>query len=100
MLILRATLNQWAKNIVKAMNETGVKRIIAISSRRIYDSPLRSVLIPYKKLGDVIESSDLDYTKLKPTRFTNVNGVDYEISIEKSERKAPLISRKSIAAFI
>jgi len=40
------------------MQETGVKRIIAISSIGIYETPLRSVLIPYRKLADIIESSN------------------------------------------
>jgi uncharacterized protein YbjT (DUF2867 family) len=55
-----------ARNIVQAMQETGVKRVIAISSIGIYDTPLKSVLIPYRKLADVIEASGLDYTILRP----------------------------------
>ncbi|MFY9154249.1 MAG: NAD(P)H-binding protein [Prolixibacteraceae bacterium] len=46
---LAGNLGPMAQNIVKAMNETGVKRIIAISSIGIYDSPLRSVLVPYRR---------------------------------------------------
>jgi len=68
------------KNIVKAMQETDVKRIIAISSIGIYESPLRPVLIPYRKLADVIESSGLDYTILRPDWFTNANEVSYSIT--------------------
>jgi hypothetical protein len=41
---LAGDLGAMAKNIVKAMEETGVKRIIAISPIGIYDAPLRSVL--------------------------------------------------------
>lgn len=54
-----------ARNIVKVMNEKGVKRIIFISSIGIYDTPLRSVLKPYKEAADVIEESGLDYTIFK-----------------------------------
>ena len=43
---LAGDLEAMAHNIVKAMSETGVKRIIAISSIGIYNTPLRSVLIP------------------------------------------------------
>ena len=43
---LAGNLEAMVKNIVKAMQETDVKRIIAISSIGIYESPLRPVLIP------------------------------------------------------
>ncbi len=43
----------------KAMKETVVKTIVAFSSIGIYETPLRSVLLSYRKLADVIESSGL-----------------------------------------
>ena len=89
-----------AKNIVKAMQETGVKRIIAISSIGIYETPLRTVLQPYRKLADVIEASGLDYTILRSDWFTNANEVDYEITRKGEPEKGLAISQKSIAAFI
>ena len=89
-----------AKNIVKAMKETGVRRIIAISSIGTYETPLRSVLIPYRKLSDVIETSGLDYSILRPTWFTNVDEVDYEITRKGEPEKGSVISQKSLATFI
>jgi len=77
---LAGDLEAMAQRIVKAMKETGVKRFIAISSIGIYNTPLRSVLIPYRKLADVIEASDLEYTIIRPTWFTLDNEVDYEIT--------------------
>jgi len=68
---LSGELEAMAKNIATAMNETGVKRLIFISSISIYDVPLRPVLKPYRKAADVIEASDLEYTILRPTWFTN-----------------------------
>lgn len=68
-----------SKNIVKAMQETEVKRIIAISSIDIYDT-LRSALQPYRKLADMIEASDLDYTILRPEWFTNASEVNYQLT--------------------
>lgn len=97
---LAGDLEAMAKNIVKAMNETGVKRIIAISSIGIYDTPLRSVLIPYRKLADVIEAAGLDYTILRPTWFTNINEVDYETTSKGEPGKGSVISQKSLATFI
>jgi uncharacterized protein YbjT (DUF2867 family) len=97
---LAGNLEPMAKNIVKTMQDTGVKRIIAISSIGIYETSLRPVLIPYRKLADVIESSGLDYTILRPDWFTNANEVDYSITHKGEPETGTAISRKSIAAFI
>ena len=74
---LAGKLEAMAKNIVRAMGETGVKKLIFISSIGIYDEPLRAVLEPYRKAADVIESSDLEYTVLRPTWFTNADEVKF-----------------------
>jgi uncharacterized protein YbjT (DUF2867 family) len=95
-LNLAGDLESMAKNIVKAMQETDVKKIIAISSIGIYDIPLKSALIPYRKLADIIEASKLDYTILRPTWFTNDNEVDYETTRKGEPEKG----QKSLATFI
>ena len=97
---LSGDLEAMAKNIVKAMKETAVKRIIAISSIGIYDIPLKPVLKPYRKLADTIEASGLDYTILRPTWFTNADEVDYEITGKGEPEKGSVISQKSLATLI
>jgi len=97
---LAGNLEVMAKNIVKAMKEAGVRRIVAISSIGIYENPLRSVLIPYRKLADIIEASGLDYTILRPDWFTNTNEIDYAITHKGQPESGTAVSRKSIAAFI
>ena len=97
---LAGDLEAMTKNIVRAMQESGVKRIIAISSIGIYETPLRSVLVPYRKLADIIESSGLDYTILRPDWFTNTNEIDYTITHKGQSETGIAISRKSIAAFV
>ena len=97
---LAGDLEQMAKNIVKAMTENGVKRIIAISSIGIYDTPLRPVLMPYRKLADTIETSNLDYTILRPTWFTNADEVDYELTRKGETERGSVISQKSLATLI
>lgn len=97
---LAGDLGSMATNIVQAMQATGVKRLIAISSIGIYQLPLRSVLIPYRKLADVIEASGLDYTILRPDWFTNSNEISYAITKKGEPESGTAISRKSIAAFI
>ncbi|MBX7108689.1 MAG: NAD(P)H-binding protein [Chitinophagales bacterium] len=97
---LAGNLEAMTNNIVKAMNETNVHRIIAISSIGIYETPLKSVLIPYRKLADIIEASNLNYTILRPNWFTNANEVDYYLTHKGEPETGTAISRKSIAAFI
>ena len=56
--------------------------------------------MPYRKAADVIEASDLEYTILRPTWFTNVNEVDYEIFEKGESEKGSVVSQKSLATFI
>jgi uncharacterized protein YbjT (DUF2867 family) len=97
---LAGDLENMAKNIVKAMDEKGVKRLIFISSIGIYDKPLRPALTAYRKAADVIEASDTEYTILRPTWFTTVNEVDYETTRKSEPEKGSVISQKSLATFI
>lgn len=97
---LAGDLDAISKNIVKTMHETNTKRIIAISSIGIYKTPLKSVLIPYRKLADNIEASKLDYTIIRPQWFTNDNEVDYELTRKGQAEKGSAISQKSLATFI
>jgi uncharacterized protein YbjT (DUF2867 family) len=97
---LAGDLGAMAKNIVRAMEEMGVKKLIFISSIGIYDVPLRPVLKPYRKAADVIEASDLDYTILRPTWFTGAEEVDYETTRKGEPEKGSVISQKSLATLI
>ncbi|SHK13979.1 NAD(P)H-binding protein [Chryseobacterium polytrichastri] len=97
---LDGDLETMTGNIVQAMQEEKVKRIIGISSIGIYTVPLRPVLVPYRKLADIIESSGLNYTILRSDWFTNVDEVDYETTIKGSPEIGSAISRKSIADFV
>lgn len=97
---LSGELKAMAKNIVKAIEETGVKKLIFISSIGIYNIPLRPVLKPYRKAADVIEASDLEYTILRPIWFTNTDEVDYETTRKVEPEKGSVISQKSLATLI
>lgn len=93
-------LDGMSKNIIKAMQEQNVKRIIAISSIGIFDTPLKQVLKPYKALSDNLENSGLDYTILRPDWFTNGNEIDYHITKKPEPETGGAVSRKSIANFV
>jgi uncharacterized protein YbjT (DUF2867 family) len=97
---LAGDLEAMAKNIVRAMNEKGVKRLIFICSIGIFDVPLRPVLKPYRKASDVIEASSLEYTILRPTWFTDADEVDYEITRKGEPERGSVISQKSLATLI
>ncbi|MGE5457410.1 MAG: NAD(P)H-binding protein [Methanococcaceae archaeon] len=97
---LAGNLEAMAKNIVSAMKETGVKRVIFISSIGIYDTPVKSVLQPYRKATDVFERSGLEYTILRPSWFTSADEVHYEITKKGEHEKGSGISQKSLASFI
>jgi uncharacterized protein YbjT (DUF2867 family) len=97
---LAGDLEAMARNIVKAMEETGVEKIIFISSIGIYDMPIRPVLQPYRKAADVIEASDLEYTILRPTWFTSTDEVYYETTRKGEPEKGSVISQKSLATLI
>lgn len=97
---LAGDLEGMAKNIVKAMQETGVKRVIAISSIGIYNEPIKPVLKPYRALADIIEASGLEYTILRPNWFTYDDEIDYHITHKGEPEVGGAVSRKSIASFI
>lgn len=87
---LSGQMEEQAKNIVKAMNADGVKRLIFISSMGIYGEVpgerYRSILDPYRDSARVIEGSTLDYgTTQKGEAFKNASWV---------------VSRKSIADLV
>ncbi|MBO2007894.1 NAD(P)H-binding protein [Hymenobacter negativus] len=97
---LAGDLERMARNIVQAMTKTGVKRVIFISSIGIYEQPLKAVLKPYRAAADVLETSDLDYTILRPAWFTSASEVDYEITPKGTPERGSVISQKSLATFI
>lgn len=97
---LAGDLERMMKNIVAAMQANDVRRIIFISSIGIYETPLRPVLIPYRKGADVLESSGLDYTIIRPTWFTTVEEVDYELTKKGEPERGSVISQRSLASFI
>jgi uncharacterized protein YbjT (DUF2867 family) len=101
---LAGDLERQAKSIVKAMDETAVRRLIFISSMGIYDEvpgeKHGSILDPYRKSAKVIEDSDLDYTILRPAWFTDADEIDYETTQRGEPFKGSIVSRKSVAALV
>jgi uncharacterized protein YbjT (DUF2867 family) len=101
---LDGDLERMARVIVDAMNETGVERLIFISSMGVYGEvpgqAYSRILDPYRKSAEIIESSNLDYTIIRPGWFNNHNETDYELTRKGEPFKGREVSRKSVADLI
>jgi len=103
---LAGDLEAQAKSIVQAMHETGVRRLIFISSMGIYDEVPGerhgSILDPYRNAAKVIEASDLDYTILRPAWLNDHDEIAYGTTQkgETFQNAAATVSRKSVADLV
>lgn len=103
---LAGPLEQQARAIVKAMLNTGVHRLIFISSMGIYDEVpgerRGSILDPYRKAAAVIEASSLDYTLLRPAWLNNRDEIAYGTTQkgEPFQAAGESVSRKSVADLV
>ena len=72
-----------ARAIIEAMHATGVKRLIFNSSMGIYaevpGERYRSVLDPYRDSAALVDTSDLDYTILRPGWFTHDDAIELKV---------------------
>jgi len=107
---LSGPLNQFAKKIIAAMDRNGVSRLLFITSMGIYNEIPASIgssgnlnnngfLRTYREAADLIESSDLNYTVIRPGWFTN-GPVDYEITSKGEPFGGHDVSVDSIADFV
>lgn len=106
---LSGDLEGYAKNIVTAMKETGVKQIIFIASMGIYNElpgakggldNYPSMLAPYRKAADYIETSGLDSTIIRPGWFDNSDNLKYQLTEKGETFIGHDISRKAIADLV
>jgi uncharacterized protein YbjT (DUF2867 family) len=101
---LAGPLERMAKQIVEAMKQTGVRRLIFISSMGIYDEvpgqKYDRVLDPYRKAAEVVESSGLDFTVIRPAWFTDEDEIDYETTRKGEPFRGGVVSRKSVADLV
>jgi uncharacterized protein YbjT (DUF2867 family) len=101
---LAGAMAQQARTIVDAMQATGLRRLIFISSMGIYSEvpgeKYRRVLDPYRDSAAVIEASDLDYTILRPGWFTQDEEFDYHITQKGEPFQGHDVSLNSVSDLI
>lgn len=106
-----SNMDDEARAVVAGMHAAGVKRLVWISSIGIYDEVpgafgvwnnevLKNYLPPYKRAAEVIESSDLDYTIVRPAWLTNKNEIEYETTTKPEPFKGTEVSRASVADYV
>jgi hypothetical protein len=97
-------LARQARAIIDAMHETGLKRLIFVSSMGIYGEipgeKYRSILDPYRDSAALIEQSDLDFTILRPGWFTRGPEGPYQITQKGEPFRGHDIALDSLSALI
>jgi len=104
-------LDKQTQNIVDVMEELQVKRLVAISAGGIYDElpePFntwdKSMVGQTRPINlattQVIETSNLDYTILRPVWLTNKETTEVQLTDKGETYKGTETSRASIAKFI
>ncbi|WP_417763096.1 NAD(P)H-binding protein [Shewanella sp.] len=95
-----------ARNVVRAMQECELKRLVFVTSMGVYDEVpgehFGSILQPYRDATRIVEASGLDYTIIRPAWLNNRNEINYGTT-EKGEvfiNPDATVSRKSVADLI
>lgn len=108
---LAGEIDTQTQNIITAMQNTGVKRIVLINSLGIYDEvagkfgewntkEIGAYLPPYRKAADLLEASGLDYSILRAAWLTDEDEIDYETTKRHESFKGTVVSRKSVADLV
>lgn len=108
---LSGQIDKMASELVKTMEFVGVKRLLFITALGIYheipgkfgqwnDRMIGSDLVRYRQAADVIESSSLDYTVIRPSWLTDKNEIQYETTQKGEPFVGTEVARKAVAKYI
>lgn len=101
-----------AKNIVKAMDQNNISRLIYVTGLGLYhevpgefgrwveESIGAEVMDDTRRAAEIIENSDINYTIIRAAYMNNNLEVDYELTEKGELYKGTIISRASIADLI
>lgn len=104
-------VDKQAQAVIAAMKAERVKRLIFVLSLGIYDevpglfgkwnkATIGEDLKPFRRAADIIESSGLQYTIVRPAWLTDEDEVDYELTDKGQPFKGTVVSRRSVADLI
>ncbi|MGE0283667.1 MAG: SDR family oxidoreductase [Rhizobiaceae bacterium] len=104
-------LDAQARNVIASMQAAGVKRLIFVLALGIYgevpgkfgewnNATIGEDLKPFRRAADIIETSGLDYTIIRPAWLTDEAEVDYQTTAKSEPFKGTVVSRKSVADLI
>lgn len=108
---LAGDMEAFTRNVIAAMDETGVSRLVFIASLGIYDEvpgefgrwnnkELTGYLPKYTRSAELIESSDLDYAILRPAWLDDDDEIDYETTGRHDAFKGTTVSRRSVGDLV
>ncbi|GEO46166.1 NAD(P)H-binding protein [Companilactobacillus kimchii] len=109
---LNGQMEQWAQNIVFAMQQNSVTQLIWITGSGLYHEvpdPFGSWVENYvghaskedtRRAAKIIENSQLSYTIIRAAYMTDDAEVNYELTEKGETFKGTMISRSSIADFV
>lgn len=108
---LSGDLAKMARQLVRVVEQTGVRRLLFITSMGIYNEipanvgtsgNLRSnpILQNYRDAADIIADSSLNYTTIRPGWFDNGDDTNYQLTKKGEPFGGHDVSRQSIADLV
>jgi uncharacterized protein YbjT (DUF2867 family) len=108
---LSGDLAKMARQLVRGMEQTAVRRLLFITSMGIYNEipanvgtsgNLRSnpILQNYRDAADIIADSSLNYTTIRPGWFDNGDDTNYQLTKKGEPFGGHNVSRQSIADLV
>lgn len=108
---LTGEVDKYAENIVNAMNNSNINRLIWVSPVGIYDEisgkfgewnkeQLGDVLEQHKQAAEIIESAKLNFTILRIAWPVDYPEIIFKVAQRDEEVKGTVVSRRSVAALI
>lgn len=100
------------KNVVQAMDEDNVNRLIHVTGLGLYhevpgefgdwveETIGSDIMDDTRRAAKIIEDSDINYTIIRAAYMNNDDEIDYEITQKGEPFKGTIISRKSITDYI
>lgn len=108
---LSGAVDKMATKIIEAMIQNNVQRLIFVTALGIYNEipgefgkwnnkMIGSELVRYRKAADIIESSKINYTIIRPSWLTNKDEIEYETTQKGESFLGTEIARKAVAKYI